>query len=148
MGIDLKATQEVFGKRYKPFGEVMLRMGIIGGKSWRWISKKSYGLKVQGFLMCGEMVDNNIIIMMQNPLHVGKKLWNPLLSTTRIVFWGKHMANKNHMLLVLEIFNKDQHGLLEEDINVKDKKKIPIVQRITFPKVRKCFEVIDEGMQF
>jgi len=33
MGIDLEVTQEVFGKRYKPFGEVMLRMGIIGGKS-------------------------------------------------------------------------------------------------------------------
>jgi hypothetical protein len=58
------------------------------------------------------------------------------------------MANKNHMLLVIEIFNKDQHGLLEEDTNVKDKKKFPIVQRITFPKVRKCFEAIDEGMQF
>jgi hypothetical protein len=31
------------------------------------------------------------------------------------------MASKNHLLLVLENFNKDQHGLLEEDINVKDK---------------------------
>jgi hypothetical protein len=58
------------------------------------------------------------------------------------------MATKNHMLLVLEIFNKDQHGLLEEDINVKDKQKISAVQQIVFPKVRKCFETIDEGMQF
>jgi hypothetical protein len=33
VGIDLEATQEVFGKRYRPFGEVMLQMGIIGGKS-------------------------------------------------------------------------------------------------------------------
>jgi hypothetical protein len=33
------------------------------------------------------------------------------------------MANKNHILLVFEKFSKDQHGLLEEDINVKDKKK-------------------------
>jgi hypothetical protein len=31
------------------------------------------------------------------------------------------MASKNHLLLVFEKFNKDQHGLLEEDINVKDK---------------------------
>jgi len=29
------------------------------------------------------------------------------------------MVNKNH-LLVLEKFAKDQHGLLEEDIDVKD----------------------------
>jgi hypothetical protein len=39
---------------------------------------------------------------------VGKKLQNPLLSTTKIVFWGKHMASKNHLLLILEKINKDQ----------------------------------------
>jgi hypothetical protein len=38
------------------------------------ISKGRYGLKVQVFLTCGEMVDKDTIIMMQNPLHVGKKL--------------------------------------------------------------------------
>jgi hypothetical protein len=58
------------------------------------ISKGTYDLKVQRFLMCAKMVDNSLIIMMQNPLHVGKKLQNPLLSTTRIMFWGKHMASK------------------------------------------------------
>ncbi len=52
---------------------------------------------------------------------MGKKLQNPLLSATKIVFWGKHMASKNHLLLILEKSNKDQHGLLEKDINVKDK---------------------------
>ncbi len=58
------------------------------------------------------------------------------------------MASKNHLLLVLEKFNKDQHGLLEEDINVKDKQKFLVVQRIAFPKVKKSFEAIYEGMQF
>jgi len=52
---------------------------------------------------------------------VGKKPQNPLFLAIRIVFWGKHMASKNHLLLVLEKNNKDQHGLLEEDTNVKDK---------------------------
>jgi hypothetical protein len=33
MGIDMEATQEVFGKIYKPFSEVMLWMGIVGGES-------------------------------------------------------------------------------------------------------------------
>jgi hypothetical protein len=33
VGINVEVTQEVFGKRYKPFGEVMLRMGIIGGEN-------------------------------------------------------------------------------------------------------------------
>jgi hypothetical protein len=38
------------------------------------ISKGTYGLKNQGILVCENMVDNTPIIMMQNPLHVGKKL--------------------------------------------------------------------------
>jgi hypothetical protein len=58
------------------------------------ISKGTYDLKVQCFLMCAKMVDNSLIIMMQNPLHVGKKLQNPFLSATRIMFWGKHIASK------------------------------------------------------
>ncbi len=110
-------------------------------------------LKSSRFLNCAKMVDNTLIIMMQDPLHVGKKLQNPLLLATKIVFWGKHMASKNNLLLILEKINKDQHGLLEEDINVKDKQNFPTEQQIAFPKVRKCLETIDEsivyeGMQF
>jgi len=56
-------------------------------------------------------------------LHVGKKLCNLLFLAIKVVFWGKYMASKNHILLVFENFNIDQHGLLKEDINVKDKKK-------------------------
>jgi hypothetical protein len=55
------------------------------------------------------------------------------------------MASKNHILLFFEKFNKDQHGLLEEDINVKDKKKFLVVQCIVFPQVRECLEAIDGG---
>jgi hypothetical protein len=29
----MEATQEVFGKIYRPFGVVMLQMGIVGGES-------------------------------------------------------------------------------------------------------------------
>jgi len=64
------------------------------------------------------------------------------------VFWGEHMVKKNHLSLVLEKFNKDQQGLLEEDINVKDKQNFPTIQRIAFPKVRKCLEAIDEGLVY
>jgi len=49
------------------------------------ISKGIYGLKVQGF-DCAKMVDNTPIIMMQDPLHVGKKLQNPVFLATKIVF--------------------------------------------------------------
>jgi hypothetical protein len=37
---------------------------------------------------------------------------------------------------------------LEEDINVKDKQKFPIIQWIIFLKVRKCLETIDEGIVY
>jgi hypothetical protein len=52
------------------------------------------------------------------------------------------------LLLVLEKFNEDQHGLLEKDINVKDKQNFPTVQQIAFPKLRKCLEIIDEGIVY
>ncbi len=45
------------------------------------------------------------------------------------------MARKNHLLLVFENFNKNQHGLLEDNINVKDKQNFPTIQQIVFPKV-------------
>jgi hypothetical protein len=56
------------------------------------------------------------------------------------------MARKNHLLLVLQKNNKYQHGLLEKNINVKDKQNFIIIQRIDFPKVRKCLEIIDEDI--
>ena len=102
------------------------------------ISWGTYGLKIDGFLMCAEIVDEAPLIMMQDPLHVGKKLRNPLLSATRVVFWGKYVASKNHLLLVIQKFNKDERGLLEEDVNVKDKQNFLAMQQIAFPKVKKC----------
>ncbi len=94
--------------------------------------------------MCrnGEQCSSNNDV---RPLHVGKKLCNLLFLAIKVVFWGKYMASKNHILLVFENFNIDQHGLLKENINVKDKKKILVVQCIAFPKVRECFESIGEG---
>ncbi len=61
------------------------------------------------------------------------------------------MATKNHLLLVLEKFNKDQHGLLEVDINVRISKVFHLYNEFLF--LRKCLETIDEvivyeGMQF
>jgi len=38
------------------------------------------------------------------------------------------MAKKNHMLLVIEIFNKYQHGLLEKNVNDKDKQNFLAIQ--------------------
>ena len=110
------------------------------------ISRGTYGLKVDGFLICAEIVDEASLIMMQDLLHVGKKLRNPLLSATRVVFWRKYVTSKNHLLLVIQKFNKDEHGFLEEDVNMKDKQNFLAVQQIAFPKVRKCLEQLDAGL--
>jgi hypothetical protein len=42
----------------------------------------------------------------------------------------------------------NQHGLLEEDINVKDMQNFSTIQQIVFLKVRKCLETIDEGIVY
>jgi hypothetical protein len=55
------------------------------------ICKGTYNLKIQGFLTCVKMVNTVVAIMTQDPLHVGKKLGNLLLSTIKMVFWGKYM---------------------------------------------------------
>jgi hypothetical protein len=81
--------------------------------------------------MCVKMVNNALIIIMQDTLHVGKKFCNFLLLAIKMVFWGEYKARKNHLLLV-DKFNKNQHGLLEEDINVKDKQNFLVVQCIIF----------------
>jgi len=101
------------------------------------ISKGTYGLKVQGFLMFIKMVNIALIIIMQNTWHVGKGLCNFLLLTIRAIFWGKYKARKNHLLLV-DKFNKNQHELLE--VNVEDKQNFLIVQCIVFPKIRECLK--------
>jgi hypothetical protein len=52
------------------------------------------------------MLDNAPIIMMQDPLHVGKNFRNPLLSTIRIVFWGEITLRVNHFCLKKVMYNK------------------------------------------
>jgi hypothetical protein len=69
------------------------------------ICKGTYNLKIQRFLMCVEMVNIVLAIMMQDPLHVGKKLDNLLLSTIKWCY-GVNTC-KQKILLVFEKFNKD-----------------------------------------
>ena len=110
------------------------------------IYKGTFGLNEDGFLMKSEVVDGHPLIMVQDPIHLGKKLRNPLLSPQRTIFWGHFLAHKNHLQLVIELFTRDEHGLLNEDINVKDKQNYPAVQRISFPRVRACLEKLHAGV--
>ena len=97
------------------------------------IYKGIFGLKKVGFFMKSEIVDGHPLIMLQDPIHVGKKHQNLLLSSRKIIFWGYFLVHKNHLRLVVELFTIEKHGLLDEDTNVKDKHNYPTVQCISFP---------------
>ncbi|GAQ92670.1 hypothetical protein KFL_010890010, partial [Klebsormidium nitens] len=109
------------------------------------IGRGSYGLDHPTFVMKAEVSSAGPILMNQDPNHNAKKLRNSILSSTRNVFWGLHLATKNHLALVREHFTRDQHGLLEEDVDVKDKQNTAAAHRLAFPKVRACLEKVCEG---
>jgi hypothetical protein len=96
--------------------------------------------------MKAAIVDGHPLLMDQDPFHIGKKIRNPLLIASRSVFWGTHLATVNHLRRVMSCFPKEEHGLLEEDVNVKDKQNVPAVQRVASSKVRSCLEKLHEGV--
>jgi hypothetical protein len=109
------------------------------------ISRGVYGPDRLGFIMKAEMENGLPLLMDQDPPHCAKKLRNPLLNATRDIFWGVSIATKNHLRLVMNVFPKHEHGLLEEDVDVKDKQNFAAVQRISFPRVRRCLELLQSG---
>lgn len=82
----------------------------------------------------------------QDAIHGGKKARNSLLSPSKNVYWGKHLATKNHLVLVRNHFDKDTHGLNETDVDVQDKQNYSAVERLAFPCVRQCLEQLQAGI--
>lgn len=105
----------------------------------------TYGPSVPGFTLKAEVLDGLPMLMDQDYPHGAKKARNSFLHATRDVFWGQFIAIKNHLKLVMDAFPRDEHGLLEEDVDVWDKQNFPAVQRIAFPKVRACLQKLQEG---
>lgn len=105
------------------------------------INRGTYGLNVPGFTMRAENE-----LMDQDVIHGGKKARNSLLSPSKNLFWGKHLATKNHLVLVLQKFDKDVHGLNETDVDVRDKQNYPAVERLALPRVRQCLEELQAGV--
>jgi hypothetical protein len=109
------------------------------------IGRGTYGLASPAFIMKAEVINGLPILMDQDPFHIGKKLRNPILVATRNVFWGKHLATINHLRLVMTIFPRSKHGLLEEDVDVRDKQNVAAVQRAASLKVRACLDELYAG---
>ncbi|GAQ78082.1 hypothetical protein KFL_000070500 [Klebsormidium nitens] len=109
------------------------------------IARGTYGLECPGFIMKAEVVNGYPVMMDQDPFHIGKKLRNPLLVASRNVYWGTHLATINHLRLVMSVFPKSEHGLLEEDVDVRDKQSVAAVQRAASLRVLSCLEKLQAG---
>jgi hypothetical protein len=109
------------------------------------LEKGTYGLDTPSFIMAAETQRGLPLLMDQDFIHDAKKLRNPILNATRDLFWGQFIATKNHLKLVMTLFPKEEHGLLEEDIDVRDKQNFPAVQRVAFQKVRDCLRKLQDG---
>lgn len=106
----------------------------------------TYGLDVPGFTKKAKVkADGFPVLHDQDAIHGGKKARNQILSSKNL-YYGGHLATKNHLVLVRETFSKEEHGLNETDIDVKDKQNFPAVERLAFPQVRECLEKLDAGL--
>jgi hypothetical protein len=82
----------------------------------------------------------------QDYLHNGKKLINPLLSAARILQLGGDLCLHNHIELVFQQFESDEHGLKMEDVDRKDRQNWGAAQRlICQARVRTCLARMRDG---
>ena len=74
----------------------------------------------------------------QDYIHNGKKLLNPLDSNVCTLRLGADMAMHQHICQVFNRFTVDEHGLLQEDYDKKDRQNWASAQRLCSQKVRDC----------
>ena len=71
------------------------------------------------------------IAYVQDIVHIAVKLKSRLIKPSIILPLGKYLAGVHHLRIVQSTFGKDQHGLMERDINHKDKQNYNAVVHIT-----------------
>lgn len=70
----------------------------------------------------------------QDFIHNGKKLVNPLDSTSRILKLGTWVANLSHIIHCYHLYNNNDHGLNEEDIKRTDRQNWASAQQLVAAK--------------
>ena len=78
-------------------------------------------------------------------IHNHKKLINHLDHNSRSLRMGPYLVHLNHIRNVFNVFDFHQHGITREDINRADKQNWRSAQRLTFPKVRDCLDMVMKG---
>ena len=74
----------------------------------------------------------------QDYIHNGKKLLNPLNSNVRTLRLEVDLALHQQIYQVFNYFTVDEHGLLQEDYDRKDRQNWASAQRLCSEKVRNC----------
>ena len=81
----------------------------------------------------------------QDYIHNHKKLLNPLDHASRALMMRNYLVHMNHLQLVYEMFPIPDHGLGEDDIQCRDRQNWRSAQKLTFPQVQNCLQVLMEG---
>ena len=58
---------------------------------------------------------------------------------------GDYMGHSNNLLLVLDYFSFDRHGLTRDDVNRRDRQNWRYAQRLVFTRVQECLQEIVDG---
>ena len=82
----------------------------------------------------------------QDYIHNHKKLLNPLDHASRVLMLGDYLVHMNQLQLVYEMFPIPDHGLGLNDVQRSDRQNWRSAQKLTFPQVRNCLQMLMEGL--
>ena len=77
------------------------------------------------------MKEQQILLFMQDPIHIATKFRNRLLSEVASMKMGKYLIDKQHIIYLIESYNKIEHSLIKCDVNIKDRQNFPSCRRIS-----------------
>ncbi|CAF1676799.1 unnamed protein product, partial [Adineta ricciae] len=90
------------------------------------------------------MKNQQILLFMQDPIHVATKFRNRLLSKVASLKLGSYSINIQHLFDLINLKNKLDHNLLRSDINPKDRQNFASCVKISSDIVLKLLHDIDE----
>jgi hypothetical protein len=77
------------------------------------------------------MKEKQILLFMQDPIHIATKFRNRLLSEVASMRMDKYLIEKQHIIYLIETCSKIEHGLIKCDVNIKDRQNFPSCRRIS-----------------
>ncbi|CAF3320873.1 unnamed protein product [Rotaria sp. Silwood2] len=92
------------------------------------------------------MQSKQLFICMQDSMHICTKLRNRLLSKTTTLVFGDQLINIQPLYYIIDNFCKLDHGLVQSDVNPKDRQNYGSCEKITNDRVLKLLEAIPNSL--